>query len=123
VDSGTGPLSTKQQKCRILVGRGTTISRYASSVRGSSSPIVRLHRPDFYVALRKLIAKSQACPKSIQETSMMRLHSSIYSDDEMRIRHLSCDGAFHGIRQGSPLMQIKWADVHLYSPEKMQLYH
>jgi hypothetical protein len=60
-------------------------------------PTVRLHRLDFYVVLRKLIAKLQALSKSIQETSMVRFYSSIYSDDKMLIRQMSCDSAFHGI--------------------------
>ena len=55
------------------------------------------HRPDFYVELRKLIPKLQAFSKSIQETSMVRFYSSIYADDEMLIRKMSCDSAFHGI--------------------------
>ena len=55
-----------------------------------------LHRPDFYVELRKLIPKLQAFSKSIQETSMVRFYSSIYADDEMLIRKMSCDSAFHG---------------------------
>ena len=45
----------------------------------------RLHRLDFYVVLRKLITKLQAFPECIQETSMVRFYSSIYSDDEMLI--------------------------------------
>jgi hypothetical protein len=50
-----------------------------------------LHRPDFYVELRKLIPKLQAFSKSIQETSMVRFYSSIYADDEMLIRKMNCD--------------------------------
>ena len=58
---------------------------------------VRLHRLDFYVVLRKLIAELQAFPKSIQKASMVRFYSSIYADDELLIRQMSCDSAFHGI--------------------------
>ena len=60
-------------------------------------PTVRLHRLDFYVVLRKLIPKLQAFSQCIQETSMVRFYSSIYSDDKMLIRQMSCDSAFHGI--------------------------
>ena len=57
----------------------------------------RLHRLDFYVVLRKLIAELQAFSQCIQETPMVRFYSSIYSDDKMLIRQMSCDSAFHGI--------------------------
>jgi hypothetical protein len=40
------------------------------------------HRLNFYVVLRKLIAKLQAFSQRIQETSMVRFYSSIYSDDK-----------------------------------------
>ena len=42
----------------------------------------RLHRLDFYVVLRKLIAELQAFSQCIQETSMVRFYSSIYADDK-----------------------------------------
>jgi hypothetical protein len=48
------------------------------------------------VVLRKLIAKLQARSQGIQETSMARLYSSIYSDDKMLITKMSGDSAFHG---------------------------
>ena len=57
----------------------------------------RLHRLDFYVVLRKLIAELQAFSQCIQETSMVRFYSSIYADDESLIRQMSRDSAFHGI--------------------------
>jgi hypothetical protein len=57
---------------------------------------VRLHRLDFYVVLRKLIAELQAFSQCIQETPMVRFYSSIYADDELLIRQMSCDSAFHG---------------------------
>ena len=57
---------------------------------------VRLHRLNFYVVLRKLIAKLQAFSQCIQETPMVRFYSSIYADDKMLIRQMSCDSAFHG---------------------------
>jgi hypothetical protein len=94
-------LSTKQRKSRNQSPRSRRepgqSHRHASSVQCGSLLIVRLHRLDFYVVPRKLIAKLQAFSKSIQETSMMRFHSSVYSDDEMLIRHVSCDSAFHRI--------------------------
>jgi hypothetical protein len=58
---------------------------------------VRLHLLNFDVMLRKLIPKLQAFSKCIHETSMVRLYSSIYADDKMLIRQMSCDSAFHGL--------------------------
>ena len=55
-----------------------------------------MHRLDLYVVLRKLIAELQAFSQSIQETSMVRFYSSIYADDELLIRQMSCDSGFHG---------------------------
>jgi hypothetical protein len=60
-------------------------------VQSSSLLIVRLHRLNFYVVLRKLIPKLQAFSQSIQETSMVRFYSSVYSDDKM-----SRDSVLHG---------------------------
>jgi hypothetical protein len=57
----------------------------------------RLHRLDFHVVLRKLIAELQAFSQCIQETPMVRFYSSIYADDEVLIRQMSGDSAFHGI--------------------------
>ena len=57
---------------------------------------VRLHRLHFYVVLRKLIPKLQAFSQCIHEASMARFYSSIYSNDEMLIRQMSGDSAFHG---------------------------
>ena len=56
------------------------------SKQSSSLLIVRLHRLDFYVVLRKLIPKLQAFSKGIQETAVVRFYSSVYADDEMLIR-------------------------------------
>jgi hypothetical protein len=61
-------------------------------VQSSSLRAFRWHRLDFYVVLRKLIAKLQAFSQCIQETPMVRFYSSIYADDKMRT-----DSAFHGI--------------------------
>ena len=47
-------------------------------MQSSSSLIVRLHRLNFYVVLRKLIPKLQAFSQSIQETAMVRFYSSVY---------------------------------------------
>ena len=58
---------------------------------------VRLQGSDFYLVLRKLIPKLQAFSKCIQETPMVRFYSSIDADDEMLIRQMSSDSAFHGI--------------------------
>jgi hypothetical protein len=66
-------------------------------VQSSSLLTVRLHRLYFYVVPRKLIPKLESFSKSIQETPMVRFYSSIYADDELLIRQMSCDGAFHGI--------------------------
>jgi hypothetical protein len=57
----------------------------------------RLHRLNFYVVLRKLIAKLQAFSQGIQETSMVRFYSSVYTDDKMLIREMSGDSVSHGI--------------------------
>ena len=46
----------------------------------------RLHRLDFYVVLRKLIAELQAFSQCIQETPMVRFYSSIDADDKVLIR-------------------------------------
>jgi hypothetical protein len=50
-------------------------------VQSSSSLAVRRHRLNFYLVLRKLIAKLQAFSQRIQETPMVRFYLSIYSDD------------------------------------------
>ena len=54
-------------------------------MKSSSLLTVRPHRLNFHVVLRKLIPKLQAFSKSIQETSMVRFYSSIYSDDKVLI--------------------------------------
>jgi hypothetical protein len=54
-------------------------------------------RAHFNVVLRKLIPKLQAFSQCIQETPMVRFYSSIYADDKVLIRQMSCDSAFHGI--------------------------
>jgi hypothetical protein len=55
---------------------------------------LRAH-PD--AVLRKLIPKLQAFSKCIQEASMVRFYSSVYSDNKMLIREMSGYGVFHGI--------------------------
>jgi len=67
------------------------------SVESSSLMTVRFHRLNFYVVLRKLIPKLQAFSKRVQEASMVRFYSSIDADDEMLIRHMSRESAFHEI--------------------------
>jgi hypothetical protein len=59
----------------------------------------RSHRLNFYFVLRKLITELQAFSQRIQETSMVRSYSSIYSDDKMLKSQMSVDGAFHAIPQ------------------------
>ena len=71
--------------------------RLAPSVQRNSLLTVRLHRLDFYVVLRKLIAKQQTFSQCVQETPMVRFYSSIYADDELLIRQMSCVSAFHAI--------------------------
>ena len=61
-----------------------------------SSSLLAVRLLNFYVVPRKLIPKLQACSQCIQETSMVRFYSSIYADDKMLIRQMSCDSAFHG---------------------------
>jgi hypothetical protein len=57
---------------------------------------VSLHRLNFYIVLRKLVAKLQAFSKGIQETAMVRFYSSIYADYKMLIRQMNGDSVFHG---------------------------
>ena len=70
--------------------------RTPNSVQSSSLLTFRQRRLNFYVVLRKLIPKLQALSQCIQETSMMRFYSSVYSDNNMLIRKMSCDSVFHG---------------------------
>jgi hypothetical protein len=56
----------------------------------------RRRRLNLYVVLRKLIPELQAFSKSIQEASMVRFYPSVYSDDKMLIRQMSCDSVLHG---------------------------
>jgi hypothetical protein len=67
-----------------------------ASVQSGSLLTLCLHRLNLYVELRKLIPKLQAFSECIQETPMVRFYSSIHSDDEMLIRQVRCDSAFHG---------------------------
>ena len=64
-----------------------------NSVQSSSLLAVRLHRLNFYVVLRKLISKLQACCQCIQETSMVRFYSSIHLEDKVFI--MRRDGVLH----------------------------
>ena len=56
-----------------------------------------IHHAHFEFVLRKLIFELQAFSQCIQETSMVRFYSSIHANDEMLIRQISGDSAFHGI--------------------------
>jgi hypothetical protein len=76
-------------------------------VQSSSLLTFRRHRLNLYVMLRKLITKLQAFSQGIQETSMVRSYSSIHSDDEMLIRQMSCDSAFHGNLHPKSLPRIE----------------
>jgi hypothetical protein len=84
------------RKDRRDVRAASEVSNRLGSVQSSSVLTFRWHRLNFHVVLRKLIAKLQAFSKSIQETSMVRFDSSVYADDKMLIRQMSCDSAFHG---------------------------
>jgi hypothetical protein len=64
------------------------------SVQSRSLFTACIHRAHFDVVLRKLIFELQAFSQCIQETSMVRFYSSIYADDKMLIRQMSCDSAF-----------------------------
>jgi hypothetical protein len=75
-------------------GRSLTPNGYLCS---SPLLIVRRHRLNFHVVLRKLIPKLRAFSKCIQETPMVRFYSSIDADDKVLIRQMSCESAFHGI--------------------------
>jgi hypothetical protein len=102
---GTVPIESTERVCPQLEslyafrGPRATLSAPVApnQCKGSSLLIIRLHRPDFYVVLRKLIAELQAFSKRIQETTMVRFYSSIYANDKMLIRQMSCDSAFHRI--------------------------
>jgi hypothetical protein len=61
-------------------------------VQSSSLLTVSLHRLDFYVVPRN--AELQAFSQCIRE---VRFYSSIYADDELLIKQMSCESAFHGI--------------------------
>jgi hypothetical protein len=94
------------RKNRRDVRAASEDSNRLGSVQSSSLLTVRLHRRDFYVAPRKLTPKLQDFSKSIQETSMMRFYSSIYADNKMLIRQISCDDvlwAQHGPRGRLPI--------------------
>jgi hypothetical protein len=57
------------------------------------------------VVLRKLITKLQAFSQGIQEPSMVRSNSPIYSDDKVLISQMSGDSVFHGIPQSLPRIE------------------
>jgi hypothetical protein len=71
-------------------------------VQRNSLLTARLHRLNFYVVLRKLIAQLQAFSQCIQETPVVRFYSSIYADDKMLIRQMSGDSVFHEIPHQIP---------------------
>ena len=66
-------------------------------VQSSSLRTIRLHRLNFHVVLRKLIAELQAFSQRIEKAAMVRFYCSIHADDKMLIRQMRCDSAFHGI--------------------------
>jgi hypothetical protein len=76
---------------------------------------------NFYVVLRKLIPKLQTFPKSIQETLMVRFYSSIYADDKMLIRQMSCDSALHGIPRQSPAATLNEDRMFGSVPDRLSL--
>jgi hypothetical protein len=76
---------------------------------------------NFYVALRKLIAELQAFSQCIQETPMVRFYSSIYADDELLIRQMSCDSAFHGSPHQIAAAQQTMTDASAAFPTKLSL--
>ena len=111
--SGNAPTNRRNQRTRISLRQRTLLTSpkrvsrglstpckpdtpTSNSVQSSSLASVRLQRLNLYVVLRKLIPELQAFSKSIQETPMVRFYSSIYSDNKMLIRQMSCVSAFHG---------------------------
>ena len=93
-----GPVaSTPGSQAKSSRTRPTTTNTSTPSVQRISLFAVRPHRLNFYVVLRKLIPKLQAFSQGIQETSMVRFYSSVYADDKMLIREMSCDRVSHGI--------------------------
>jgi hypothetical protein len=83
------------------------LAQSTGSVQSSSLLTFRRHQLHFYVVPRKLIPKLQASSQGIQKTSMVRFYSSIHSDDEIRIRQMSCDSAFRGNPQPKSPPQIE----------------
>jgi hypothetical protein len=64
-----------------------------TSVLSSSLFTVRVHRSNFDVVLRKLIFELQAFSQRINETTMVRFHSSVDSNDI--VLTMSRDAVFH----------------------------
>jgi hypothetical protein len=91
------PSSARATRDAISAAPDNRLAARTELVQSSSLLTVPLHRLDLYVVLRKLIAELQAFSQCIQETPMVRFYSSIYADDELLIRQMSCDSAFHGI--------------------------
>src|ERR1700760_2728961 len=54
-----------------------------------------MHRADFDIVLRKLVAQIQAFPQRVYETAMVRFYSIVDPNDIVVIRQMICDGAFH----------------------------
>ena len=101
----------------VAVTNHCTVQRVAANLAqstgsGQCSSLLtfRRHQLHFYVVPRKLIPKLQAFSQCIQETSMVRFYSSIHSDDEMLIRQMSYDSAFHGNPQPKSPPQIERKD-------------
>jgi hypothetical protein len=56
-----------------------------------------MHRADFDIVLRKLVAQIQAFPQRVYETAMVRFYSTVDPNDIVVILQVICDGAFHVI--------------------------
>jgi hypothetical protein len=56
---------------------------------------VHLHRHDFNIVVRELIAKQQPFSQGIEETPMMRFDPAIHANDEMLVRQTSGHSGVH----------------------------
>jgi len=54
-----------------------------------------MHRSDFDIVLRKLVAQIQALSQRVYETAMVRFYSTVDPNDIVVIWQVICDGAFH----------------------------
>ena len=80
-----------------------------------------MHRADFDIVLRKLVAQIQAFPQRVYETAMVRFYSTVDPNDIVVIRQVICDGAFH-VRP-HPSLPRHWTKTEMCSsvPDPLRL--